>query len=63
MSWRRALLIVLMQVQRLREIDLNNPAVMAKIRQRYDADIPYQEPAISPAAIFDSNLLLTASQH
>ncbi len=45
--------------QELREFDLDDAAVKAKIRERYGTRVPLDEPVISPAAIFDSPLLET----
>jgi uncharacterized protein YycO len=47
--------------QRLREFDLDDPAVKAKLRERYGKLIPLEEPVISPAALFESNLLQPVS--
>jgi len=46
-------------LQKLREFDLSDPAVKAKMRERYGARVPLDEPVISPAAIYDSQLLKT----
>lgn len=45
--------------QKLREFDLGDPAVKAKMRERYGTRVPLEEPVISPAAMFDSPLLQT----
>ncbi|HEY0157606.1 MAG TPA: YiiX family permuted papain-like enzyme [Thermoanaerobaculia bacterium] len=45
------------RLQRLREFDLSHPAVKQKMRERYGSKIPLDEPVISPAAMFESNLL------
>ncbi|MEO8065151.1 MAG: YiiX/YebB-like N1pC/P60 family cysteine hydrolase [Pseudomonadota bacterium] len=47
------------QLQKLREFDLRDPVVAAKMRARYGTRIPLGEPVISPAAIYDSPLLTT----
>jgi uncharacterized protein YycO len=47
--------------QRLREFDLRDPAVKAKMRERYGSRVPLDEPVISPAAIYDSPLLETVT--
>jgi hypothetical protein len=39
-------------LQKLREFRLDEPAVKAKLRERYGKDIPLDEPVISPAAMF-----------
>ncbi|WP_285608111.1 hypothetical protein [Geothrix edaphica] len=50
------------QQQRLREFKLDDPAVQAKLRERYGAQIPLDEPVISPAAMFNSGLLQVVAQ-
>lgn len=45
--------------QKLREFDLTDPAVKAKMRERYGTNVPLDEPVISPAAQFESPLLET----
>jgi hypothetical protein len=47
------------QLQRLRDFDLSHPAVLAKLRERYGAQLPLAEPVISPASIFSSPELVT----
>jgi hypothetical protein len=44
-------------LQKLRELDLKDPAVKAKMRERYGKDIPLEERMISPAAMYESRLL------
>jgi hypothetical protein len=46
-------------LQKLREFDLGDPAVKAKMRERYGRNIPLDERVISPASMFDSPLLQT----
>jgi hypothetical protein len=36
--------------------------VRAKMQERYGSDVPWEEPIISPAAMFDSALLLTIDE-
>jgi hypothetical protein len=57
--YRDALGIDVGQLQKLREFDLADPAVKAKMRERYGANIPLDERVISPAAMFESRLLKT----
>jgi len=57
----RALGVRIGRLQRLREFELDDPAVRAKLRERYGARVPLDEPVISPAAMFDSPLLETAA--
>lgn len=47
------------QLQQLRDFDLTSPAVQAKLRERYGAQLPLSEPVISPASIFRSPALVT----
>ena len=47
-------------LQKLRDLDLTDSAVKAKMRERYGKDIPLDERMISPAAMYDSGLLETA---
>lgn len=46
----------------LKRFDLSSPAVRAKMQERYGRDIPWDEPIISPAAMFDSPLLRTVAE-
>ncbi|MGI4835236.1 MAG: YiiX family permuted papain-like enzyme [Janthinobacterium lividum] len=46
-------------LQQLRDFNLTNPAVQAKLRERYGKHLPLSEPVISPAAVFNSPELLT----
>ncbi len=51
------------KLQKLREFDLSNPIVKAKLVERYGTKIPLDEPVISPGAIFtDTNLVEILSQ-
>lgn len=47
------------QLQQLRDFDLTNPAVRAKLRERYGDRMPLDEPVISPARVFASRELVT----
>ncbi len=60
--YRDAAGITLAPLARLDSFDLQAPAVRAKLRERYGAHIPIDEPVISPAAIFASPLLETVDQ-
>ena len=57
----RAMGVRIGRLQRLREFELDDPAVKAKLRERYGARVPLDEPVVSPAAMFDSPLLETAA--
>lgn len=58
-AYHDALGIQLGARQKLREFDLSDPAVNAKLRERYGTRVPLEEPVISPAAQFESPLLET----
>lgn len=47
------------KLQQLRDFDLSNPAVQAKLRERYGKRLPLQETVISPVSIFRSPELVT----
>lgn len=51
------------QLQQLKEFDLSHPAVKQKLRERYGNNIPIYERVISPAAIFESDLLFTVTSN
>jgi uncharacterized protein YycO len=58
-SYRDALGIEIGARQKLREFDLSDPSVKAKMRERYGTRVPLDEPVISPGAQFASGLLET----
>ncbi|MBO2007972.1 YiiX family permuted papain-like enzyme [Siccationidurans soli] len=47
------------QLQQLRDFDLSNPAVKAKLTERYGNNLPLNETVISPVSIFNSPELVT----
>jgi uncharacterized protein YycO len=51
------------RLQKLREFDLSDEAVKAKMKERYGDNIPMNETVISPSAIFDSELLFTVKSN
>ena len=57
--YQHALGVKVGELQKLREFDLTDPAVRAKMRERYGTQVPLDEPVISPGAQFDSPLLET----
>jgi hypothetical protein len=59
--YRDALGVELGKLQELREFDLTDGAVKAKMRERYGGQVPLGERVISPAALFDSPLLRTVA--
>jgi hypothetical protein len=56
-AYREALDIELGARQKLRDFDLSDARVKAKMRERFGGEVPLDEPVISPAAMFDSPLL------
>jgi uncharacterized protein YycO len=60
--YERALGIEIGGRQKLREFDLTDELVKAKMRERYGSRVPLDEPVISPAAMFDSNWLVIVPQ-
>ena len=42
---------------------LNNPVVQQKLKERYGVAIPLKETVVAPGALFDSEHLITVSQH
>lgn len=54
--------IELAPLARLGSFDLRHPAVRAKLKERYGARVPLDEPVIAPVAIFDSPLLATVAE-
>ena len=59
--YQQALGVQLGTLQKLREFDLSDPVVKAKMRERYGARVPLDEPVISPGAQFASPLLSTVT--
>lgn len=47
----------------LKSFDLDSPAVQAKMQERYGKRIPWEEPIISPAAMFASDQLVTVGTY
>jgi len=54
--------IIIGNLQKLKEFDLSSPIVQAKLKERYGEYIPYEEEVISPAAMFESDLLITIEE-
>lgn len=46
-------------LQKFKELDFSNPEVKAQLEERYGKDIPWNEPVITPARMFNSSLLAT----
>lgn len=58
----RALGIRVGTTQRVKDFNLTDPVVRAKLRERYGEKVPLDAPVISPVAIFNSPLLITITQ-
>ena len=50
------------ELQQLKDFDLSHAAVQAKMIQRYGKHLPLNEPVISPAAIYNSPMLVTVEE-
>lgn len=58
----RALGVKLGEIATLRTFDLTDPAVKAKMRERYGNRVPLDEPVISPASMAASPRLVTVAE-
>ena len=61
--YQRATGIEIGKLEKLSDFDLTNEAVKQKMQERYGDKIPTNEIVISPAAIFDSELLKTVKSN
>jgi uncharacterized protein YycO len=61
--YKRGADIEIGQLQHLKDFDLTNEVVKKKMKERYGDNIPMDEYVISPAAIFDSELLTTVKSN
>lgn len=59
--YQRATGIEIGKLEQLRDFDLTHELVKQKMKVRYGNKIPLDETVISPAAIFDSELLITVT--
>ncbi|RMG64848.1 MAG: YiiX family permuted papain-like enzyme [Bacteroidetes bacterium] len=50
------------ELEELSDFDLSSEPVQQKMRERYGDDIPWDEPVISPAAMFDARNLVTVAE-
>lgn len=57
--YKRATGIAVGKLEKLSDFDLTNEAVRKKMKERYGNQFPMNEQVISPASIFNSNLLET----
>ncbi len=60
-AYDRSLGVQIGALQTIRDFNLTDPAVRAKLRQRYGDNIPLNEPVISPVSMFRSTLLVTVA--
>jgi permuted papain-like amidase YaeF/Yiix C92 family enzyme len=58
----RALGVRIGELQHIKDFNLKDPSVRAKLRERYGDHIPLEEPVISPEAMFHSALLVTITE-
>lgn len=58
-AYQRGLGIELGALQALADFRLDVPEVRQKMKERYGSKVPLQEPVIAPAAVFDSDRLVT----
>jgi hypothetical protein len=56
--YQRALDIELCGLESFSDFDLSSPEVQTKIRERWGSSLPTDEPMVSPAAIYNSELLV-----
>lgn len=61
-AYDRALGLKLGGLQRIRDFNLSDAAVRAKLKARYGEAVPLDEPVISPAAMFESAALVTVAE-
>ncbi len=61
--YQRATGIEIGKLEKLSDFDLSNEAVKKKMKERYGDKIPMDEIVISPAEIFDSELLITVKSN
>lgn len=59
--YKRVLGVEIGALAPLKRFNLSPPAVQAKMRERYGKEIPWDEPIISPAAMYESDLLTTVA--
>lgn len=62
-AYQRATGLEVGKLQKLREFDLSDKSVKAKMKERYGDNIPLDETVISPSAVYDSELLMTVKEN
>ena len=60
--YERTLGLHIGELQHIKELNLTDPAVRAKMRERYGDNVPAEEPVITPVAMFNSSLLETVAE-
>jgi hypothetical protein len=50
------------RLQKVRDLDLSDPIVKTKMKERYGNKVPLEETVISPGEMFSSELLVTVTQ-
>ena len=50
------------KLQKVRDLDLSDPIVKTKMKERYGDKVPLEETVISPGEMFSSDLLVTVTQ-
>lgn len=60
--YKQAIGIEIGQLEQLSDFDLSNDIVQAKMKERYGENIPMDEKVISPAAMFNSDMLITIEE-
>jgi hypothetical protein len=60
--YKQAAGIEIGQLEQLSDFDLTNEIVQAKMKERYGDNIPMDEKVISPAAVFNSDKLITIEE-
>lgn len=60
--YKQATNIEIGQLEQLSDFDLTNEIVKTKMKERYGTNIPMDEKVISPAAMFNSNKLITIEE-
>jgi hypothetical protein len=61
--YQRGLGIEIGSLEKLRDFKLDDHVVSAKMRERYGAKVPLDEPVIAPGAMFESTLLETVAEN
>ena len=61
--YQRATGLEIGKLQKLKDFDLTNKVVKAKMKERYGEKIPMDETVISPSAIYESELLVTVKSN